>query len=219
MKILQSIAHLVLSFLALLPACVQAQKIAIVDVTVVPMDRARVLPHRTVLVEDGVIRTIGRARSVRIPEGAEVVDGSGLWLVPGLADMHAHVSDPADFPRLLEAGVTTTLNMGGASADYRQRIRPALRERTMEGPYPLVAMMIDGPGDPGGSAVVPKTTDEARAYVRDARRNGYDYVKVYSRLQPEMFEAVMDEARRARMPVVGHVVRSVGLSTACGPGR
>lgn len=184
---------------------------AFVDVSVVPMDLERVLEHQTVLVRGGEISEIGPAAQVRVPTNARVIDGRGRWLAPGLADMHTHIDDPADFDLLLAYGVTTTLNMGGASENYRGPIREALRSRRMIGPYPLIALKIDGPGDSGGTSLVPRTTEEARAAVRGAHANGYDYVKIYSRLQPDMFEAIMDETHRQHLPVVGHVVRSVGL--------
>lgn len=192
---------------------------AIVNVSVVAMDSPRVSAAQTVVVRGGMIVAVGPAASTPFPRGARVIDGSGRWLIPGLADMHTHVDNPEDFPLLLASGVTTTLNMGGSSEDYRRRIRPAIRSGRLPGPYPLTALMIDGPGDPGGSAVVPRNEAEARAAVRSARAAGYDYIKIYSRLQPLLFEAVMDEARRRRFPVVGHVVRSVGLEKGLARGQ
>lgn len=185
--------------------------LAITNVAIAGVDRARPQPGMTVLVSDGVIDQVGPVSGVALPKGTRVIDGRGAWLMPGIADMHTHVDDPVLFPLLLASGVTTTLNMGGSSADYRQRIRPAVAARCMIGPYPLAALMIDGPGDDGGSAVVPKSTEEARALVRTARTHGYDYIKVYSRLAPAMFEAIADESSKVGITMVGHVVRSVGL--------
>src|SRR4051812_48422960 len=63
---------------------------AIVDVTVVPMDRSRVIEHQTVVVRDGRIAQIGATSSVAVPAGAQRIDGRGKFLMPGLVDMHAH---------------------------------------------------------------------------------------------------------------------------------
>ena len=75
------------------PACAQAPLglYAFTDVTVVPMDRERLLSGRTVIVRGGRIESIGPAGSTRIPAGAIRIDGRGRFLMPGLAEMHAHV--------------------------------------------------------------------------------------------------------------------------------
>jgi len=154
-----------------------ADTTAFVDVTVIPMDYERVLVHQTVLVRGGIIRAVGPAAHVAVLRRAMIIHGEGRWLVPGLADMHTHVDDPADFPLLLSAGVTTTLNMGGASKSYLGPVRGAIRRGESLGPEPLIALMIDGPGDPGGSAVVPRGAADARATVHRATRDGYDYLR------------------------------------------
>ncbi|MGZ8363240.1 MAG: amidohydrolase family protein [Caulobacteraceae bacterium] len=192
---------------------------AFVDVTVIPMDRPGMMTHQTVLVRDARIAAIGRTGAVRIPRSARVIKGRGRWLIPGLADMHTHIDDPRDFPLLLANGVTTTLNMGGASENYRTTIRARLRRGEMLGPYPLMAKKFDGPGDPGGKSVVPNTTDEARAEVRRARSEGFDYIKLYARLTPDIFEAITDEAARQHIAVIGHAVRSVGLKAGIEHGQ
>src|SRR5688572_32815259 len=68
------------------------------NVNVIPMDRERVLRGQTVVVRDGLIREVGDARRVRVPSGAERIDGRGKYLVPGLVDMHTHLFSDDDFP-------------------------------------------------------------------------------------------------------------------------
>src|SRR5262245_864094 len=63
---------------------------AFVDVTVVPMDRERLVPHQTVVVRGTRIADIGPAERLQIPVGAQRIDGRGKYLMPGLADMHSH---------------------------------------------------------------------------------------------------------------------------------
>jgi adenine deaminase len=82
---------------------------AFAHVAVIPMDRERVLDDSTVLVVDGRIRELGPAAAVAIPKHATVIDGRGKYLMPGLADMHAHTWEEEDFPLLLANGVTTPL--------------------------------------------------------------------------------------------------------------
>src|SRR5262245_45444793 len=95
-----------------------SRPIAIVNVTVLPMDSDRVLPGQTVLVQRGVIAQVGPRDKVTLPAGALRIDGSGRYLMPGLADLHVHMAGPrAIQEELLKmyvvAGVTTILNMRG----------------------------------------------------------------------------------------------------------
>src|SRR5271169_1762388 len=68
----------------------QQKPVAIVDVTVVPMDRERLVEHQTVVVQDGRITVMGGLQSVRVPATAQRIDGRGKFLMPGLTDMHVH---------------------------------------------------------------------------------------------------------------------------------
>ena len=151
---------------------------AFVDVSVLPMDREQVLLHQTIIVRNGVIVRIGPAVNAHVPRGAKIISGQGRWLTPGLVDMHTHVDNPADFPLLLASGVTTTLNMGGASEAYVGPIRRDIRAGRIAGPEPLLAFKIDGPGDVGGTSVVPASAAEARSAVRRAKLEQYDYLKI-----------------------------------------
>ena len=84
-------ARLALIFLfGFLSLQAQQKPVAIVDVTVVPMDRERLVEHQTVVVQDGRITALGASQSVRFPPTAQKIDGRGKFLMPGLADMHVH---------------------------------------------------------------------------------------------------------------------------------
>src|SRR5688500_16133924 len=68
--------------------------VAFVDVNVIPMDRERVIERQTVIVRDGRIASVEPSARARIPSGALRVDGRGKYLIPGLAEMHAHIPGP-----------------------------------------------------------------------------------------------------------------------------
>src|SRR5687767_2831577 len=93
--------------------------VVIANVSVLPMDRERVLAGQTVVVERGVISQMGPPRSVTIPAGAQTIDGTGKYLIPGLVDLHVHLaSNPEDEQRAILTlfvanGVTTILNLRG----------------------------------------------------------------------------------------------------------
>jgi predicted amidohydrolase YtcJ len=106
--------------------------VAFVDVTVLPMDQDRRLEHQTVVVENGVIASLGPAGQVRIPSGARRVAGRGRFLIPGLADMHVHVDDTTDFLLYLAKGVTTVRNLEGEP--YHLQWRDQINRGELIGP-------------------------------------------------------------------------------------
>jgi hypothetical protein len=189
---------------------------ALVAVNVVPMDRERVLMNQTVLVEGGKIAAMGLG--LKVPDGARVIDGHGTaWLSPGLADMHIHSRSGRDMGVFLANGVTTVLHMGGASANFMDQVRPELNAGTRPGPHLYAGLLVDSKPQYGGFQVT--TPDEARWTVRLARTNGYDFIKVYNNVQPEVFAALIDEGRKLHVPVVGHGVTSVGVERQLAMGQ
>ena len=180
---------------------------AFIHVNVVPMTQDQVLRDQTVLVEKGRIAFIGRG--IAIPEGAEVIEGDGRFLSPGLADMHSHSDTREDLKVYLANGVTTILNMGGASAGFMDSIRPGANTGALPGPHVYAAFRVDG--SPQYNNFFVTTPDEARSIVRIAKTNGYDFIKVYNDLSPECFEALIEEGKALHVPIVGHGVTAVGL--------
>ncbi|MHA4836344.1 amidohydrolase family protein [Sphingopyxis sp. MSC1_008] len=196
-------------------AFARAETIVFTDVNVVPMDRERVIARTTVIVTDGQITSIGI--KAKLPAGTPVVDGKRAWLVPGLADMHNHVTSRDDLSLLLANGVTTMLNMGEATNAFNGRTRIAVNRGEVPGPYVFTAFVVDG--DPQYGHFVVRTPDEARAIVRLAKANGYSFMKVYTNLSAEAFAALADEAKRQGIGVVGHNVKAVGLAKQLAAGQ
>ncbi|MCW5806958.1 MAG: amidohydrolase family protein [Deltaproteobacteria bacterium] len=191
-----------------------ADATAFVDVTVVPMTRDGALAHQTVIVRGGAIEAIGPAASTPVPAGARRIDGRGKWLAPGLADMHVHTYDPRALQLFVAHGVTTVRVMWGdaASIGVRDAIRadPSRRAPTIYTAGPIV----DGnpPVWPGSLGL--DTAAQATEAVAAQVRAGYDFVKVYSRLPAELYEAIVAEAAARSLPVMGHVPNAVGLGRA-----
>ena len=195
------------------PTIAAQTPIAFVHVNVVPMDRERVLPDQTVVVEGSKITSIGR--DVTFPAGAHVIDGRGKFLSPGLADMHTHSQSREDMKVYLANGVTTVLNLGGASSDFVDQLVPLLNRGERPGPHVYLALRIDGTPEYG--QLVVKTPEEARAVVRLAKTNGYQFIKVYNNLSARSFAAVADESRRDGLGIAGHYVRSITLAQELQP--
>jgi hypothetical protein len=188
------------------------------DISVIPMDTERVLAHQSVLIRDGKIVEVGPVNSVHPPAGSIVISGQGGFLIPGMADMHTHVDRKEMLPLFLAAGVTTVLNMGLASPEFVTAVRNDVRAGTTVGPRIFAAFMIDGPGDPGPEYVALCERD-AREAVDRAKLVGYDFIKVYSRLQPDIYAAILDEAKKQNIAVVGHIANSVGLESSLAQGQ
>ncbi len=207
----------------LLAVTAAAQAIVVSDVTVVPMDRARsatarTLAHQDVVVFDGRVRAMGAHGAVPVPEGSSVVDGTGRYLLPGLCDMHVHLSDRAELLLYVAHGVTTVRNMwgGGDTLALRERIaRGAVFGPTIYTTGPIV----DGP-DPRwpGSAVVTDMAS-ARQLVDDEVAAGYDAVKVYDGLGVDAYLAIAQRCKQRGIPFVGHVPWAVGLRGAIASGQ
>lgn len=217
-----------LSILALCAACAgggrtdvtaraQAGDVAIVDATVVPMDRAGGLVHHTVLVRGDRIVAVAPAARVDT-RAATVVDGRGRWVLPGLADMHVHLWGDDALPLFTLNGVTTVRDLFGSPDSLRRR--DALARGTLAGPTLVTAgPILDGdPPTWPGSAVV-TTADAARAEVRAQKAAGYDWIKVYTGLSSEAYEAAIAEAKAQGLPVAGHVPKAVGLARAIASGQ
>lgn len=195
--------------------------VAFVNVNVVPMDSDRLLTHRTVIVRNGVIAEIGLARRTKIPEGAQRIDGTGKFLIPGLTDMHVHLFTDDEFPdelaedelRIMVAqGITTIRLMTGTPEQMMLRQKSAAGEIVAPTIYAASPQFT---GRKSTNAHVVTTEAEARAAVIKSKQDGYDFIKVTTYLKPEVYEAIVDEARKQNIRVVGHAdSRYVGLERA-----
>lgn len=205
--IARAVALLASLALPAVSAAAEPEITAFVHVKVVPMDREHVLDDQTVLIDKGLISAIGR--DVRVPRGARIIDGRGKFLSPGLADMHSHSDTREDMKVYLANGVTTVLNLGGASSDFIDQLMPLLNRGERPGPHVYAALRIDGTPDYG--QLVVKTPEEARWAVRLAKTNGYGFMKFYNNLSPAAFAAASDEARKLGIGLTGHHLEAVPL--------
>lgn len=187
---------------------------AFMSVTVVPMTAGDpILRNQTVLVEAGRIAAIGPSASVRIPRHAIRINGRGKFLMPGLADMHVHLEhfdNPAYLTLFLVNGVTFVRSMDGRP--YILEWKRQAAAGSLDSPEIHTAgPVLDGSPPVRDDNVALATPEAARSAVEVQAATGYDFVKVYTNLAPEVFRAIIETARAKRLPVVGHVPRSVGL--------
>jgi len=174
------------------------------------------IENAVILVRGGRIDAVGRAGSVRPPEGASSVDLAGKFVIPGLISAHAHVSDVHGLrPRayteentlrqlrlFARYGVTTVWSLGGEQA-------PAFHARDTQNTPGLNRARIHLSGD----VVVGKTPEEARRMVGEVAARKPDVIKIRvddnlgtaAKMRPDVYRAVIDEAHRRGLRVVAHV--------------
>jgi imidazolonepropionase-like amidohydrolase len=191
---------------------------AFVDVSVVPMDSDQGLDHQTVVVDGDVISVIGPVSETAVPEGARVIDGTGKYLMPGLADMHVHISNEDEFLLFVANGVTTVRDMWGD--EDRLAWRAGIERGDILGPTIYTSgPIIDGnPPWIEGSTVV-ESTEDAERVVAEQKAAGYDFVKVYDLLTADAYADIVAAAEKHGMPVVGHVPDAVGLGGVLDAGQ
>jgi imidazolonepropionase-like amidohydrolase len=195
----------------------QHRAIAIEHVSVITMTiDGAVLKDATVVIQSGRIVSINGP----IPKGAKRINGKGKWLIPGLMDMHVHLLNddqlPVETPRgdpprvdygtqdimtpFVANGVTQILNMDSTPASVGQRNE--VESGRVIGPHMALAAVVDGRRPEGRIANNPS---DARQMVRDVQAEGYNFVKVYWRLNVETFLAIIDEANTRKIKVLGHI--------------
>jgi len=192
--------------------------VAVVDVTVIPMDSQRLLLRQTVVLRDGLIAELGPAAAVQVPAGAQRINGTGLYLMPGLIDAHVHLRDPSELLSYVAHGVTGVVQLSGPSGNVPNVME--LRERVARGDIlgPDIytsGRILDGdpPIFPGVSSVV-RTPDEASRFVEAQLAAGADVIKVYNNLANDVLRGVIRVAHERGVMVWGHIPRIEGRATA-----
>jgi imidazolonepropionase-like amidohydrolase len=194
------------------PSLAQERAVAFLNVNVIPMDRARALADQTVVVQNGKITSVGPAARVAVPADATRVDGRGKYLMPGLTEMHGHITGPnaAYSPEnvlflYIAGGATTVRGMQGQPSHL------ALRQRVESGDLIGPRLYLSSPPMSGQS--VPDVATAERL-VREAKQAGYDHLKVHEGLSKEVYEAIARTAREVGLPWGGHVSMFVGVRGA-----
>jgi imidazolonepropionase-like amidohydrolase len=200
----------------------QTGVIAIRNVTVVPATGGPSMPASTVLIRGDRIAAIGPASRVTIPADAHVVDGTGKFLMPGLIDMHVHVSKTRSsaLGLFVTNGVTTVRDMGGDYEELR-RWRSEVATGKRVGPRILMpGPILESPAniarmrkDPPSERVEPfermriavGSPEEARATIARLAATEIDFVKIRTVHDRETYLALNDAASAHGLPLVGHV--------------
>ncbi|CAN5395682.1 hypothetical protein BH11MYX1_BH11MYX1_53210 [soil metagenome] len=194
------------------PVSASAHKLtAFTDVTVVAMDSDQPLLHHTVVVEGGAITKLCTT-NCELPADAQLIEGRGKWLIPGLHDMHVHLDGTKGMLALFVInGVTTVRNMAGSARTI------AMRDRIAKGELFGPTIYTTGPFVDGerprweASASVVTAADAERVVAAHVAAH-YDFVKIYNGLTITAFDAVAESAKAHGLRLVGHVPFKVPLA-------
>ena len=190
---------------------------AIKNVHVISMVSSNsIVENATVVIANNLIQSINGT----IPKNAIIIDGKGKWLMPGLIDMHVHSpTDAGPFgPKLPTQGaslffnlqdnmtlynangVTTIFELSAVAEHFGQRNE--IGKGAVIGPRMALAKMIDG-GE--GQGVKVNTPEDGQQAVRSAKAEGYEFIKVYAYLNVETYKAIVEEANKQQLKVIGHI--------------
>ncbi|THD61371.1 hypothetical protein [Phenylobacterium sp.] len=175
---------------------VPAGPVAFTHVKMFDADGLKFVADQTVVVDKGVITAVGPAASTPAPKGAQVIDGEGKTLVPGLWDCHMHVGDDYTGPQELSLGVTSVRDPGNNNAlTIDRRERTAKNELLFPHVYP--SSLIDGKGPYTAQvANVATSQAEAIALVDKAKADGFVGIKFYGTFNPDWLPATIAEAHK-----------------------
>lgn len=196
----------------------ESSTIVFKNVNVIPMNTETVLEGFNVIIEDGKIVELGKSKEIKIPKDSRIINAKGKYLTPGLADMHVHLWYEDELMLYLANGVTTIKDMFGRPETLE--IKKKIKEEELLGPNLYVASTImngSPPIYPG--SVVPETPEEARGFVTEFKKMGYDFIKVYERLTPDVYDSIIKTAKEQNIPVVGHVPELVGIEKVLESGQ
>jgi len=189
----------------------QTRTLAITRVSVVDVIDGRIVPNSIVTIRGETISSV--SQNGALPADAQVVDGQGKFLIPGLWDMHAHIqgNEKSWLPLYIANGVTGIRDMG-ADLDFILDIRDATSSGRTLGPRIVAAgpILDDAPGD-WPLRIRVRNPDEGRAAVQLLKRRGVDLIKVHNFTPRDVFFGIVDEARRQQLPVAGHVPLKVTI--------
>jgi imidazolonepropionase-like amidohydrolase len=186
------------------------------NVNVITMtSSSAVIENATVVISDNLIQSINGT----IPKNATIIDGKGKWLIPGLIDAHVHLPIDAYFGQkfptqvpdlafntqdimtpIIANGVTTVLDLDSKMETFGEK--KAIEKGYIVGPRIALAALINGGN---GQGRIANTAEEGRIMVRNVKAEGYDFIKVYSKLNIETYNAIVDEAYKQGMKTIGHI--------------
>ncbi len=177
--------------------------IAIIDVNLIDGNGGQAIPNATILIKEDKIIAAGPSKSIQIPQGAELVQGKGMSLLPGLIDSHFHIDGSDELPSMFLQNGITSLRDPGLWIEMYDQVRKSDKKNPrlfLSGPH------LDGspPAYPNDAYVV-RDDAEAIRQVNEVADQGSTVIKIYFRTPPGMIKAITEAAHKRGLPVTGHL--------------
>jgi len=199
-------------------SCVKSQEnisdtaILITNATIIDVKNGALLENRQVVIDSGKIKQISETVT-NAQKYKTTIDGKGKFLMPGLAEMHAHIPPPSTSQTrinetlflYLSNGITTIRGMLGDPAHL------LLRKKVENSEILSPRIFTSSPSLNGNSI---KTTEEAVTKVTAYQKAGYDFLKIHPGIQLEIFNQAVKTAKEVGIPFAGHVPVDVGVRHA-----
>jgi 8-hydroxy-5-deazaflavin:NADPH oxidoreductase len=223
--VMDSLRHLFGAFIGVVVLCTSAQAqsttLAIRGTWIVDVTDGSLYPDQTVLLRGNRVAAIGPATAIAIPQGAEIVEAAGGYLIPGLWDMHVHAARAGRAPRfwpLFAAHGVTGVRETGSFVDSLLHWRAESRRPASSAPR--IQWSVPALGRWADAHALPEPDAEATMALVDAwKRHEFDFIKVGSELSRETYFVVMERARQNGIPVIGHIPRAVTATEASDAGQ
>lgn len=191
----------------------QAPYKVILNVTIISPGQTKVQSGQDVAFDDDKILWVKSHKTLGKQTNATFIDGTGKFLIPGLWDMHTHLSDGNSLGLFTANGVTGIRVMFGAV--HQLQWRKDVQNGKIVGPSMVLGSpIVDGPKPIWPGSIAVSDAEQARAAVRKIKADGYDFVKVYSLLSRQAYFAIADECKKENIPFAGHVPHSIGILEA-----
>ncbi|MFZ0795794.1 MAG: amidohydrolase family protein, partial [Candidatus Korobacteraceae bacterium] len=177
---------------------------AFVGATVIDGTGKAPIPDATVVTSDGKIVAVGPSKDVKIPAGAQRIDVTGKYIIPGLWDMHAHYEQVEWGPIYLATGVTTVRDVGN-EYDFITQVRDAVNSGKALGPHMLLAGIVDGDSPYAIGITRVNSPADAQKWVTRYHDSGFQQIKIYSSVKSDNVKAICADAHKVGMTVTGHI--------------
>ena len=216
----------VLFTLAVAAPRLSAQSLTITNATVIDVATGALGPGTTVIIDGNRIVSVGSSPATTRPRG-RVVDATGMYVIPGLWDMHAHayfgwsrdVGDTYVLPLFIANGVTGIRDMG-SDLDAVLNARQDVAAHRLTGPRMVVSgPMLDGPQVTFNASIAIATAEDGEKAVGRLKARGVDFIKVQSGVPRDAYFAIAAEAKKLGIAYDGHVPDAVRASEAVAAGQ
>jgi imidazolonepropionase-like amidohydrolase len=196
--------------------------LAITNVTVIDGSGKAAQTDMMVLIKDDTIISIEKSHSLTQNPGLKIIDGKGKFLIPGLWDMHVHGSADTIFNLLMIAnGITSVREMYTSRENFSYYIqwRNKTEENKIVGPHLYIPYATFGQDQKWFGGEIISTPEQAIEFVREAKKMGADFIKIFDMYDKEVILTLYKEAKMEHIPVAGHAPICLDYSEAADAGQ